>query len=145
MAEAKKTVKKAVKTAPNAVKKASAKSAPKKPVVRKATVNKNEFAVIETGGKQYKVSAGETITIEKLSDVREVGAKVIFDKVLLVDDGKDTTIGMPYIKQAKVEGVLTEEGKGKKILVVHYKAKSRHLVRKGHRQPFAKVTITAIR
>ncbi|MEX0931352.1 MAG: 50S ribosomal protein L21 [Candidatus Paceibacterota bacterium] len=104
-----------------------------------------EFAVIETGGKQYKVSKGDSITIEKLSAEYKKGDKVIFDKVLMVDDEKNTTIGTPYIDGATVEAVFEDEGRGKKVTVVQYKPKSRYKKTKGHRQPFAKVTISAIK
>ena len=116
----------------------------KKAKKEKLPANTGEFAVIETGGKQYRVSVGDVITIEKLSNV-EKGEKATFDKVLLVDNGADTTIGTPYIPEAKVVGELIEEGKGKKILVVKYKAKSRYMKRRGHRQPFMKVKITSFK
>ena len=108
-------------------------------------VDNKEFAVIQTGGKQYKVAKGDVILIEKLSPGLKAGDKVIFDKVLLVDNGKDTTIGMPFISGAKVEATFQEEGRGKKLIVVKYKAKSRYFKSNGHRQPFAKVKIDAIK
>ena len=97
-----------------------------------------EFAVIQTGGKQYKVAKGDVITVEKLPGGLKASDKVVFDKVLLVDNGKDTTIGNPFISGAKVEGTFQEEGRGKKIIVVKYKAKSRYFKSNGHRQPFAR-------
>ena len=106
-----------------------------------------EFAVIQTGGKQYKVSKGSLVSIEKLKangTQYKKGDKIVFDKVLLVDDGKDTTIGTPYIDGAKVNAEITEIGRGRKILIVKYKQKSRYLRRGGHRQPFFKVKITSI-
>lgn len=110
-----------------------------------------EFAVIQTGGKQYKVSVGETIKIEKLTPSQaglageyKKGDKITFAQVLLVDNGKDTTIGTPFIAGAKVEAELVEIGRAKKILVVKYKSKSRYLVRQGHRQHFFKVKIISI-
>lgn len=108
-----------------------------------------EFAVIQTGGKQYTVSKGDTITVEKLAAARgdecKEGAKVVFDRVLLVDDGKDTTIGTPYIPKARVNGTVTEIGRGAKVLVVHYKQKSRSgWTRRGHRQHFMKVRIDSL-
>jgi large subunit ribosomal protein L21 len=102
------------------------------------------FAVIETGGKQYRVSEGDVITIEKLSEA-EKGGKVTFDKVLLVDNGDTTDLGAPYIKGVTVLGEVVEEGKGRKVLVVKYKAKSRYMKRRGHRQPFTKVKITGLK
>jgi large subunit ribosomal protein L21 len=100
-----------------------------------------ELAVIATGGKQYSVSKGDSIKIEKLSGTHKVGDKVIFDKVLLVDDGKNTTIGTPYIAKASVEGVISEIGRAPKIDVIHYKQKSRYYKKNGHRQPFFKIKI----
>lgn len=99
------------------------------------------FAVIETGGKQYRVSAGSTIRIEKLPNTKE-GAAVAFDKVLLTDDGAKTVVGAPYLVGANVKGEVIEEGRNKKIEVIKYKAKSRYFKLRGHRQPFMKVRIT---
>lgn len=104
-----------------------------------------EFAVIQTGGKQYKVSVGEIIQIEKLVGEHKKGDKITFDKVLLVDNGKDTTIGNPYINGAKVEAEVVDIGRAPKVLVVKYKPKSRYLVRRGHRQHFFKVKILGIK
>jgi len=104
-----------------------------------------EFAVIKTGGKQYKVSKGDSIKIEKLSDTAKVGDKIAFEEVLLVDNGKDTTIGTPFIKGAKVEATVEEIGKLPTITVIHYKQKSRYFKKNGHRQPFFKVKIASIK
>ena len=107
-----------------------------------------EFAVIQTGGKQYKVSKGSLVSIEKIKEKGieyKKGDKISFDKVLLVDDGKDATIGTPYITGAKVDAEIVEIGRARKILVVKYKQKSRYLRRNGHRQPFFKVKITEIK
>lgn len=104
-----------------------------------------EFAVIKTGGKQYKVSEGNVFSIEKIKGEYKKGDKVVFDKVLLVDDGKDTTIGTPYIVGAKVNAEIMEIGRTRKVLVVKYKQKSRYLKRNGHRQPFFKVKIISIK
>jgi large subunit ribosomal protein L21 len=107
-----------------------------------------EFAVIQTGGKQYKVSKGSLVSIEKIIGKEteyKKGDKLIFDRVLLVDDGKDTTIGTPYIKGAKVDAEIIEIGRARKVMVVKYKQKSRYLRRNGHRQPFFKVKITGIK
>ena len=110
------------------------------------TMETKEFAIITTGGKQYSVSKGDVITIEKLSDTAKEGDKVVFDKVLLVDNGLDTTIGTPYIPKAAVKGTITEIGRAKKVLVVKYKQKSRSgWTRNGHRQPFFKVKIDALK
>ena len=104
-----------------------------------------EFAVIKTGGKQYKVSEGTVLSIEKIKGEYKPGDKLVFDKVLLVDDGKDTTIGTPYITGAKVNAEIVGIGRARKILVVKYKQKSRYLRRNGHRQPFFKVKISSIK
>jgi len=104
-----------------------------------------EFAVIKTGGKQYKVSKGDSIKIEKLSDTAKIGDKVAFEEVLLVDNGKDTTIGTPFIKGAKVEATVEEIGKLPTVTVIHYKQKSRYFKKNGHRQPFFKVKISSIK
>ena len=103
-----------------------------------------EFAVIHTGGKQYKVSVGDVVKIEKLSGIHKKGDLITFDKVLLWDNGTDTTIDTPYIPEAKVVGELEEEGRSKKVLVVKYKQKSRYLVRRGHRQPYFKIKIKSL-
>src|SRR3989344_1384257 len=103
-----------------------------------------EVAVIKTGGKQYVVSKGTTLTIEKLSDEKKEGDKVVFNEVLLVDNGKDTTIGTPSIKGAEVKATVLAAGRGKKVDVVKYKAKSRYFKRRGPRQPFLKVKIDSI-
>ncbi len=104
-----------------------------------------EFAVIKTGGKQYRVSEGTVVSIEKIKGEFKKGDKISFDQVLLVDDGKNTTIGTPYIKGAKVDAEIIQIGRARKILVVKYKQKSRYLKRNGHRQPFFKVKITSIK
>ncbi len=104
-----------------------------------------EFAVIQTGGKQYKVSEGTVLSIEKIKGEFKVGDKLSFDQVLLVANDKDTTIGTPYIDGAKVGAEIVEIGRARKILVVKYKQKSRYLRRNGHRQPFFKVKITSIK
>ena len=104
-----------------------------------------EFAVIKTGGKQYKVAEGNFVSIEKIKGEYKKGDKISFDKVLLVDDGKDTTIGTPYIAGAKVDAEITEIGRERTILVMKYKQKSRYLRRNGHRQPYFQVKITSIK
>lgn len=108
-------------------------------------MNIGEFAVIQTGGKQYKVSKDSILSIEKIKGEYKKGDKLSFDKVLLVDDGKDTTIGTPYISNAKVDAEIVKVGRARKVLVMKYKQKSRYLRRNGHRQPFFKVKITSIK
>lgn len=104
-----------------------------------------EFAVIQTGGKQYKVSVGDVIRVEKLGNDLKKGDKLSFDKVLLVDNGKDATIGTPYITGAMVEATFEKAGRAAKILVVKYKQKSRYLKRNGHRQPYSEIKINSIK
>lgn len=106
---------------------------------------KTEFAVIENGGKQYTVKVGDVIMLEKIPGTNKEGDKIVFDKVILVDNGKDTTLGTPYIKGAAVEGSFMKDGREKKVTILRYKQKSRYRRFNGHRQPFSKVKITAIK
>lgn len=104
----------------------------------------SKFAIIETGGKQYRVSEGDVITIEKLLGDLNQGDQIVFDSVLMTDDGSSAQIGTPYLDGAKVTAELLEEGRSKKVTVIRYKAKSRYFKKKGHRQPFMKVKITSL-
>src|SRR6185295_12444990 len=104
-----------------------------------------EFAVIQTGGKQYQVKPGDSLRIEKMEGDFKAGDVITFDKVLLVDNGSDTTIGTPYISGASVSATFEEAGRNKTIDVIHYKQKSRYFKKYGHRQPFFKVKIEAIK
>ena len=104
-----------------------------------------EFSVIKTGGKQYTVSKGDVISIEKLSDTHKVGDTVVFDQVLLWDNGTETSIGTPFIPKAAVKGTIQEIGRQPKIVVVHYKQKSRYFKKNGHKQPFCKVKIDSLK
>jgi large subunit ribosomal protein L21 len=122
------------------------KPAATKPAKKEVAVESSkEFAVILTGGKQYRVAVGDTLKVEKLEGKFELGDKIIFDKVLLVDNGVDTTIGSPYITNATVESLFQKHGRGQTVKVVKYKQKSRYLKRNGHRQPFIEVKISAIK
>jgi large subunit ribosomal protein L21 len=114
---------------------------PKKKVVATPT----EFAVIHTGGKQYKVAVGDSIKIEKLPGTFVAGDKVVFDKVLLVDNGTDTSIGAPYITGASVEAIFEKAGRAQKVIVIRYKQKSRYFKKNGHKQPYVQVKISAIK
>lgn len=100
------------------------------------------YAIIKTGGKQYKVSEGDVITVEKLA--ANEGEAVVFDEVLTVVEGVDVKVGKPVVEGAKVTGKVEAQGKDKKILVFKYKAKSNYRKRQGHRQPFTKVVIEKI-
>jgi len=104
-----------------------------------------EFAVIQTGGKQYKVKSGDRIKIEKLGDDHKEGDKIVFDKVLLVDNGTDTTIGTPFIEKAKVTATITKIGRLPKVTVIKYKQKSRYFKKNGHKQPYFEVKIEGVK
>ena len=99
------------------------------------------FAVIETGGKQYRVSPGTKIKVEKLASE---GESFVFDKVLLVSDGKELKIGKPYLEGSKVEAKVVKQARAKKIIVFRYHSKTRYRKKKGHRQPFTEVEVTKI-
>ena len=99
-------------------------------------------AIIETGGKQYKVAEGDTLFIEKLPV--EAGEAVTFDKVLAVIDGDKITVGTPVVDGAKVTASVVKNGKGKKVIVFKYKPKKGYRRKQGHRQPYTKVTIGKI-
>ena len=98
------------------------------------------FAVIKTGGKQYKVAEGDVLRIEKL-DSKD--GNVVFDDVLLVVNG-EVKVGKPVVSGAKVSAKVLEEGKGDKKMVFRYKSKTRQHKKKGHRQPYTKIQITKI-
>ena len=101
------------------------------------------YAIIESCGKQYKVAEGDVVFFEKL-DVEE-GKKVTFDKVILVSEEGKIEVGTPNVKGVNVEGKVVCHGKGKKIRVYKYKAKKNYRRTQGHRQPYTKVEITAIK
>ncbi len=121
----------------------------------KAKETPKEFAVIATGGKQYLVCEGDTVKIEKIKGALatkthegraefKVGDKVVFDDVLLVDDGSNTTIGTPNIPGAKVSAEIKKISKAPKVTVIKYKAKSNYYKKRGHRQPYFEVQITSL-
>ena len=99
------------------------------------------YAIIETGGKQIKVEAGQEIYVEKLNV--EAGETVTFDKVLFVG-GDDTKVGVPFVEGATVTATVEKQGKQKKITVFKYKAKKNYRKKQGHRQPYTKLTVGAI-
>ena len=101
------------------------------------------YAIIESCGKQYKVTEGDVVFFEKLDT--EEGKKITLDKVVLVSDDSKVEVGAPYVKGVKVEGKVVSHGKGKKILVYKYKAKKNYRRTQGHRQPYTKVEITKIK
>lgn len=99
-------------------------------------------AIIVTGGKQYKVTEGDVLYIEKLEV--EAGDKITFDKVLAVLDGDNATFGTPVVSGASVEANVVKNGKGKKVIVFKYKPKKNYCRRQGHRQPYTKIEITKV-
>ncbi len=117
------------------------KTVPKAPT----KTSKALYAVFATGGKQYRVKAGDLVKIEKLSNTHKEGDKIVFDKVLLVDDGAtEATIGTPFIEGAKVNTTLNKIARYKTIDVIKYKQKSRYFKKYGHRQPYFEVKIDSI-
>ena len=116
------------------------------------------LVVIKTGGKQYLVSPGDIIKIEKISkpvsakavagkkivEDKKESQEIIFDEVLLLEKNKKLEIGTPFVKGAKVVGKILKQGKGKKVIIFKYKPKKRYKVKKGHRQPFTEVEILKI-
>ena len=100
------------------------------------------YAVIKTGGKQYRVQQGDVIFVEKIDS--QANDAVTFEEVLLVGDGEQTKVGAPVVEGAKVEGKVLAQVKSKKVVVYKYKAKKNERKKQGHRQPYTKVEITAI-
>lgn len=100
------------------------------------------LAIIKTGGKQYKVKAGDKIKIEKIEG--EEGRKVVFSEVLFQGDENAVKIGTPLVKGVKVEGKILKQGKGKKVWGLKHKAKKRYKVKFGHRQMFTEVEIVKV-
>ncbi|MEK7548990.1 MAG: 50S ribosomal protein L21 [Patescibacteria group bacterium] len=101
-----------------------------------------KFAVIQTGGKQYRVSPGQKIKIEKLN--AKEGDSFLFDKVLLFADNEKIEIGVPYVEGVKVEAKILRQDKEKTKIVFKYHSKTRYRKKKGHRQPFTEVEVIAI-
>lgn len=102
----------------------------------------NMYAIIRTGGKQYRVSEGDVLNVEKLNV--EEGQEVVFDEVLTVVNDGDVKVGAPTVAGAKVTAKVAKQGKADKIFVFKYRAKSNYRKRQGHRQPFTQVEITSI-
>jgi large subunit ribosomal protein L21 len=100
------------------------------------------YAVIKSGGKQYKVAPGGVVRVEKLN--LEKGSKVEFDAVLAVNNDQQTTLGDPVVQNAKVIGTVVESGKAKKVIIFKYKRKKQYRVKRGHRQPYTAVQIDEI-
>ncbi|MEN9921025.1 MAG: hypothetical protein RLZZ517_3 [Candidatus Parcubacteria bacterium] len=108
----------------------------------KKAVEKKEYAIIETGAKQYIVAVGDKLKIEKIEGVK-TGDTIEFDKVLLVDNGSEAKVGTPFLS-SKVKANVIEIAKDKKVQVIKYKSKSRYFVKQGHRQTLMKVEILSI-
>jgi large subunit ribosomal protein L21 len=100
------------------------------------------YAVIQTGGKQYRVSEGATLRVEKLP--AEEGSTVELDKVLLIGNGEDVTIGAPYVAGGKVTATVRAHGRAKKVNIIKFRRRKHHLKRQGHRQWYTELKITGI-
>ncbi len=101
------------------------------------------FAIVKTGGKQYKVAVGEKLKIETITP--EADGSVIFKEVLLTEDNGKVTVGTPFVEGATVVGKLVRQGRARKVIVFKYHAKTRYKKKKGHRQQFTEVEITGIK
>ncbi len=99
------------------------------------------YAIIETGGKQYRVQPGDVISVEKLN--AEPGDEIKFDKVLVMGEGADAKVGTPYL-DAAITGQVVENGRGKKVIIYKYKAKKDYRKKQGHRQPYTMVEIIEV-
>jgi len=101
------------------------------------------YAVISTGGKQYKVSEGETLRVEKIQG--KIGTSVSFDRVLMFSDGRTVRVGQPALNDMAVTGHITEQGKAKKVIVFKYKRRKRYRRKQGHRQQYTALKIDTIK
>ena len=100
------------------------------------------YAVIQTGGKQYRVSEGTTLKVEKI--IADEGASIELDKVLMVADGDDVKVGAPYVEGGKVTATVKSHGRGKKVQIIKFKRRKHHLKRQGHRQAYTELEVTGI-
>jgi len=100
------------------------------------------YAVIQTGGKQYRVAEGDTVKVEKLA--ADEGATVELDRVLMVADGENVTVGKPYVEGGKVMATVKAHGRGDKVKIIKFRRRKHHLKRQGHRQWYTELTITGI-
>ena len=101
------------------------------------------YAVIESGGKQYKVVEGEFLEVDLLPE--DLGKKKVFDKVLLLVNGEDTQVGSPYLPDVSIETKVSEHFKGPKIIIFNYRAKERYRVKTGHRQKYTRLMVESIK
>ncbi len=100
------------------------------------------YAVVQTGGKQYRVSEGDTVRVEKIAV--DEGASVELDRVLMVADGDDIKVGAPYLEGGKVSATVAAQGRGKKVKIIKFRRRKHHMKRQGHRQAYTDLTITGI-
>ena len=100
------------------------------------------YAIVNSGGKQYKIREGEILRIEKVTG--EIGSEILFDQVLMVSDGENVTIGQPNLENVEIRGHVVEQGKAKKIIVFKYKRRKRYRRKQGHRQQYTAVKIDKI-
>ncbi len=100
------------------------------------------YAVVQTGGKQYRVSAGATLKVEKLN--AEEGASIELDKVLMIADGDDVKIGAPYVEGGSVTATVKSHGRAKKVNIIKFRRRKHHMKRQGHRQAFTELEVTGI-
>ena len=100
------------------------------------------YAIVHTGGKQYKIQEGETLRVEKMAG--DVGSEISFDQVLMVSDGENISVGQPVLENAAVKATIVEQGKAKKVLVFKYKRRKRYRRKQGHRQQYTAVKIDKI-
>ena len=100
------------------------------------------YAVIQTGGKQYRVAEGDTLKVEKI--VADTGATVELDKVLMIADGDNVRVGQPYVEGGKITATVNAHGRGKKVQILKFRRRKHHMKHQGHRQWFTELTITGI-
>lgn len=100
------------------------------------------YAVVQTGGKQYRVAEGDTIKVEKLTG--DEGASIELDKVLMVSDGDDVKVGSPYVEGGKVTAMVKSQGRAKKVKIIKFRRRKHHMKRQGHRQWFTELQVTGI-
>jgi large subunit ribosomal protein L21 len=100
------------------------------------------YAVIQTGGKQYRVSEGDKIKVEMLT--ADEGASIELDKVLMIADGDNVKVGAPYVEGGKVTATVQSHGRGKKVKIIKFRRRKHHLKRQGHRQWYTELQVTGI-
>jgi large subunit ribosomal protein L21 len=100
------------------------------------------YAVIQTGGKQYRVAEGDTLKVEKI--VADAGDTVELDKVLMIADGDNVRVGQPYVEGGKITATVNAHGRGKKVQILKFRRRKHHMKHQGHRQWFTELTITGI-